>query len=61
MDSFESSMKPNYKQKKFFCIMNDEHISDEDHLHAQNVWKTFKLKTMGHYNDLYLTSDVLLL
>ena len=29
--------------------------------HAQDVWQTFGLETMGDYQDLYLTSDVLLL
>ena len=41
--------------------MNNEHISDEQYKHAQNVWDTFNLKTMGDYHDLYLQSDILLL
>ena len=41
--------------------MNNEHISDEEYNHAQTVWDTFELKTMGEYHDLYLQSDVLLL
>ena len=40
--------------------MNNEHISDEQYKHAQNVWDTFNLKTMGDYRDLYLKSDILL-
>ena len=41
--------------------MNNEHITDKDYQHAQTVWKTFMLKTMGEYHDLYLKSDILLL
>ena len=45
----------------FIMQMNHEHITDEEHNHAQTVWNTFELKTMGEYHDLYLQSDVLLL
>ena len=33
----------------------------KDYRHAQDVWRTFRLRTMGDYHDLYLRSDVLLL
>ena len=36
-------------------------ISDEEYKHAQNVWKSFNLKNMGHYLDFSLLSDILLL
>ena len=55
-------MKNNYQKKKDFCsVLNNERISDKDYTHAKNVWKTFKLKSMGEYHDLYLKSDILLL
>ena len=62
MDSFEKFNEQALPIKKeFYSIMNDQHISDKDYNHAQNVWKTFKLKSMGDYHDLYLKSDILLL
>ena len=39
------------KQKDdFHSIMNDEHISDEQHAHANKVWNTFQLINMGEYH-----------
>ena len=49
------------KKEDFYSLLNDEHITDEQYAHAQNVWKKFNLKTMGDYHDLYLKTDVLLL
>ena len=62
MDSFkkfEDTVLPSKYQ--FYSFLNDEHISDKDYKHAQNVWNTFKLTSMGDYHDLYLQSDILLL
>ena len=61
MDSFEKFNEKLPPKKKFYSILNDEHITDEDYKHAQNVWNTFSLKNMGEYHDLYLKSDILLL
>ena len=38
-----------------------EDISNIDYRHADNVFKRFKLKNLGHYHDLYVQSDTLLL
>ena len=62
MDSFEKfnqTEPPNKDQ--FYSILNDQHITDDEYDHANKVWNTFMIKTMGEYHDLYLVSDVLLL
>ena len=46
---------------EFFSILTQEGISNEQYQHAQQLWDTFKMKSMGEYHDLYLKSDVLLL
>ena len=62
MDSFDRFNETQLPEKQdFYSILNNEHISDEQYKHAQNVWNTFNLKTMGDYHDLYLKSDTLLL
>ena len=48
-------------KEKFYNILNDKQITDEEYEHAKEVWKVFNLKDMGEYHDLYLVSDVLLL
>ena len=62
MDSFR---KFNDKQlplkEEFYSILIDEAISDMQYQHAQKVWNTFNMRTMGEYHDLYLKSDILLL
>lgn len=61
MDSFDKFNEKLPTKEDFFSIMNNEHISNKDYQHAQTVWETFMLKTMGEYHDLYLKSDILLL
>ena len=62
MDSFQKFEETELPTKEqFYNLLNDETISDEDYQHAQNVWKTFNMKSMGDYHDVYLKADVLLL
>ena len=62
MDSFNRFSEKKLPNKDdFYSILNDEHISDTQYVHAIKVSNTFKLKNMGEYHDLYLKSDVLLL
>ncbi|XP_068689838.1 uncharacterized protein [Montipora foliosa] len=61
MDSFDKFNEKLPPKEEFYSILNDEHISDDQYKHAQNVWNTFNLKNMGEYHDLYLKSDILLL
>ena len=62
MDSFEKFNQTELPTKdQFYHILNNQHITDDEYNHAKKVWKTFKIKTMGEYHDLYLASDVLLL
>ena len=61
MDSFEKFNQMELPNKdQFYSILNDQHITDDEYDHANKVWNTFMIKTMGEYHDLYLVSDVLL-
>ena len=46
-------------KEEFKSILNNQDISDEDYEHAKKVWKTFGMKTMRDYHDLYLKTDAL--
>ena len=62
IDSFEKFDQTELPTKdQFYSVLNDQHVTDDEYDHAKKVWKTFKIKTMGEYYDLYLGSDALLL
>ena len=62
MDSLEKLKETALPPKEaFYSRLNDGSISDEDYAHAQNVWKTFKMKYFKDYHKLYNKVDVLLL
>ena len=48
-------------REQFYSILKDQHITNGEYDHARKVWKTYNIKTMGEYHDLYLKSNVLLL
>ena len=55
-----------YLKKYFYSSLrdgkrdnSDGHISDEQHLHLQNVWEEFNFNTFEDFHDHYLKKDVL--
>ena len=58
-DRFNKTSIPN--KKSFYSNLTMENITETDHIHANNIFKTFKLNNLGDYHDLYVQSDTLLL
>ena len=48
-------------EKEFYSSLNMEDITDVDYRHAKRGFKVFNNKCMGHFHDLYVQSDTLLL
>ncbi|XP_022183113.1 uncharacterized protein LOC111042722 [Myzus persicae] len=48
-------------RKGVFPSLSDEYITDDDYVHAKNVWNIFNIKTLGEYSDHYLKTDVAIL
>ncbi len=62
IDSFDKLNEKSLPSiEAFFSKLNNESISESDYKHAQEVWKTFNIKNMKEYHNLYLESDVILL
>ena len=60
MGSFKKFSENNLLHKcKFFSSLKDECIREKDYQRANNVWNTFKMKTMGDYHNLYSKTEVL--
>jgi len=53
--------KISHQKRNFFSFLNNKDITDHEYKHAENVWSTFNLESIGEYHELYLKSDVLLL
>ena len=47
--------------KAFYSKLSGRGITKKDYNHVWNVWKTFNMKTLKEYHELYNISDVLLL
>ena len=58
-DKFNETSIP--KKESFYSNLTMENITETDYIHANNVFKTFKLNNLGDYHDLYVQSDTLLL
>ena len=58
-DRFEETQLPPISA--FYSNLNMSSISEEDHQHAQRVWKGFGIHNLRDYHDLYLRTDVALL
>ena len=58
-DEFNETSIPN--KESFYSNLTMENITETDYIHANNVFKTFKLNNLGDYHDLYVQSDTLLL
>ena len=58
-ERFNETSLPN--KESFYSSLNMENIDDIDYRHGNNVFKKFKLKNLGEYQDLYVQSDTLLL
>ena len=58
-DKFNETSIPN--KESFYSNLAIENITETDYIHANNVFKTFKLNNLGDYHDLYVQSDTLLL
>ena len=58
-ERFDDRSLPN--KEAFYRNLNMEDITDVYCRHANKIFKEFRLKHLGEYNDLYVQSDTLLL
>ena len=58
-ERFKQTQQP--LMKDFHNSLNQEHITEEDYKNAEKVWKTFNIKNLGEYHDLFVQLDTLLL
>ena len=62
MDKWERFNETSLPSKEsFYSNLNTEDINDIDYRHGNNVFNKLKLNNLGHYHDLYVQSDTLLL
>ena len=48
-------------KEKSYSFLNIEAITDINYKHAKRIFKEFKINNFGHYRNLYVKSDTLLL
>ena len=58
-DKFNETSIPN--KESFYSNLTMENITETDYIHANNVFKTFKLNNLGDYHDLtiYMSLKIL--
>ncbi|HRP37489.1 MAG TPA: hypothetical protein PLS50_06815, partial [Candidatus Dojkabacteria bacterium] len=62
MNSFKRFEETSFPSiENCYSHLNKEHMNKNDYQRALSVWKTFNLKNLGEYHDLYLKTDILLL
>ena len=62
MDGWEKFNETSIRSKEpFYSNLTMENISETDCIHANNVFKTFKLNNLGDYHDLHVQSGTVLL
>ena len=62
MDSWERFNETKLPDKKsFYNKLNQEDITNKEHKHGRNVWKTYGMQNMGEYHDLHVQSDTIML
>ena len=54
--NFVDDRLPN--RRKFYSFLKGECVSDEDYLHAVNVWNIFNMKAVGYHEDVLLLANV---
>ena len=59
VERFDDQQLPS--KDKFYSLLTDKGISDEQYQLAVKVWNTFQIRTIGEYHNLNLKSDILLL
>ena len=57
-DKFNETSIPS--KESFYSNLTMENITETDYIHANNVFKMFKLNNLGDYHDLYVQSTLLL-
>ena len=58
-ETFDEILLPD--KENFYSDQNMENITDADYRHAEKIIKSFKIKNLGEYHDLYVQNDTLLL
>ena len=61
ISDFEKFEEEPISKEKSFSLLIDRKISGKEYEHVPNVCKTFEMKTIKDYHDLYLKCDALLL